>query len=349
MPRATATGGAGPENVPSRGCSRSSAGPAFFAALARFARDNGIPAAAAADRGVPPTTRRAPLPAAPRHRPQHHPPSTSPASGRGAPTVCAAREMARVFFARARAVANRRPGRARELRRDHQPALRVPLVSSGMTDEEAFRELGHSAAEGAPPPTGGMRPDVRQRLDPSWPSSARGFASYFSWSADIVMQCPRTCGRASAASSIVFVPAGPHARSSPCTTNLFFERFLNGDGSSPPDIDVTSPGNEREACSATCSAPTRDARAWSPTTSVSAGGRRCATRRKPWASRRGIGSMVRFFRLGEPRAHPPYLREAAAALQGFPRNLGTHCGGVVITPGPSPTTPTSRPRPSASR
>ncbi len=46
------------------------------------------------------------------------------------------------------------------------------------------------------------------------------------------------------------------------------------------------------------------------------------------------GKLLRLFRLGRMEELPPYLREAAARIRGFPRNLGTHCGGVVITPGP---------------
>ncbi|HTP58404.1 MAG TPA: DNA polymerase III subunit alpha, partial [Spirochaetia bacterium] len=46
------------------------------------------------------------------------------------------------------------------------------------------------------------------------------------------------------------------------------------------------------------------------------------------------GRIVRAFRHGRLDDIPPYVREAAARVRGFPRNLGTHCGGVVITPGP---------------
>ena len=47
-----------------------------------------------------------------------------------------------------------------------------------------------------------------------------------------------------------------------------------------------------------------------------------------------IGELVRAFRQGRFEDIPPYVRETAARIRGFPRNLGTHCGGVVITPGP---------------
>jgi len=43
---------------------------------------------------------------------------------------------------------------------------------------------------------------------------------------------------------------------------------------------------------------------------------------------------VRFHRLGEGHRVPEYLLKAAERIRGFPRHLGTHPGGVVITPGP---------------
>ena len=43
---------------------------------------------------------------------------------------------------------------------------------------------------------------------------------------------------------------------------------------------------------------------------------------------------MRAFRQGRFDDIPSYVREAASRIRGAPRNLGTHCGGVVITPGP---------------
>jgi error-prone DNA polymerase len=72
----------------------------------------------------------------------------------------------------------------------------------------------------------------------------KGFAGYFLVVRDIVRQAPRTCGRGSAASSIVSYLLGiTHV--DPLTYNLFFERFLNMDRLDPPDIDVDFPWDER--------------------------------------------------------------------------------------------------------
>ncbi len=62
---------------------------------------------------------------------------------------------------------------------------------------------------------------------------------------DIVQQSARTCGRGSAAASIVSYCLGiTHVE--PITHNLFFERFLNEGRSDPPDIDVDFPWDERD-------------------------------------------------------------------------------------------------------
>ena len=47
-----------------------------------------------------------------------------------------------------------------------------------------------------------------------------------------------------------------------------------------------------------------------------------------------IGEPVRAFRQGRSRRSRPVSGRPRARIRGFPRNLGTHCGGVVITPGP---------------
>ncbi|HSV91511.1 MAG TPA: OB-fold nucleic acid binding domain-containing protein, partial [Desulfobacterales bacterium] len=103
----------------------------------------------------------------------------------------------------------------------------------------------------------------------------------------------------------------------------------------PPDIDVDFPWDEREAVQRYVFRA-YEGRSGMVANHVSFRGR--SALRDP-AKAMGIpaeeiGSMVRFFRHGEHELIPPYLREASARLQGFPRNLGTHCGGVVITPGP---------------
>ncbi|MCX7031554.1 MAG: PHP domain-containing protein, partial [Spirochaetes bacterium] len=307
-----------------------------FAGLARFARERGIPAAAVADavflddsderlypllRAIDLNTTLEHVPAAERPEARH----------RYAPPD----EVARFFSAVPEAVANAEALLERATC-DGIISPRFVFPSfQGMTDEEAFRELRRLCEEGAVRRYGGMRPDVRQRLEHELAIiREKGFASYFLVVRDIVRQCPRTCGRGSAASSIVsFLLGITHVE--PLRYNLFFERFLNRGRADPPDIDVDFPWDEREAVQRYVFRA-YEGRAGMVANHVTFGAR--SALRDP-AKALGmpaeeIGSVVRFFRLGEHDRIPPYLREAAARLQGFPRNLGTHCGGVVITPGP---------------
>ena len=74
----------------------------------------------------------------------------------------------------------------------------------------------------------------------------KGFASYFLVVEGIVNRFPITCGRGSAAASLVSYCLGiTHV--DPLRHNLFFERFLNVGRSEPPDIDVDFPWDERDA------------------------------------------------------------------------------------------------------
>src|SRR4029077_5786270 len=71
------------------------------------------------------------------------------------------------------------------------------------------------------------------------------FADYFLVVQEIVKRSPRTCGRGSAAASIVPSLRGiPHAE--PIRPDLYFERFLNRGRVDPPDIDVDFCWDERD-------------------------------------------------------------------------------------------------------
>ena len=73
----------------------------------------------------------------------------------------------------------------------------------------------------------------------------KNFSSYFLVVKEIVRQCPRTCGRGSAAASLVSYLLGiTHV--DPIRYDLFFERFLNEERKDPPDIDVDFPWDERD-------------------------------------------------------------------------------------------------------
>ena len=73
----------------------------------------------------------------------------------------------------------------------------------------------------------------------------KSYAHYFLVVDEIVRQAPRTCGRGSAAASIVSYCLGiTHV--DPIRHNLFFERFLNPGRHDPPDIDIDFPWDERD-------------------------------------------------------------------------------------------------------
>ena len=206
---------------------------------------------------------------------------------------------------------------------------------NGHSEEETFRELLRLCEAGAQRRYGGMRPDIRERLDYELAIiREKGFASYFLVVRDIVQQCPRTCGRGSAASSIVSYLLGlTHV--DPLRYTLFFERFLNRGRKDPPDIDVDFPWDERDKTLkyvferyAGHAAMVANHVTFGPRSAIR------DTAKALGLPEEEIAELVRAFRQGRFDDIPPYVREAAARIRGTPRNIGTHCGGVVITPGP---------------
>jgi DNA polymerase III alpha subunit len=98
--------------------------------------------------------------------------------------------------------------------------------------------LRYKVCEGAkrryPVPTDTVLERIEHELDVI---ERKGFSSYFLIVEDIVRQSPRTCGRGSAAASIVSYCLGI-TNVDPIRHNLMFERFLNPGRIDPPDIDV---------------------------------------------------------------------------------------------------------------
>jgi error-prone DNA polymerase len=206
---------------------------------------------------------------------------------------------------------------------------------NGHSEEETFRELRRLCEAGVQRRYGGMRPDIRERLDHELVLiREKGFASYFLVVRDIVQQCPRTCGRGSAASSIVSYLLGlTHV--DPLRYTLFFERFLNRGRKDPPDIDIDFPWDERDKTLkyvferyAGHAAMVANHVTFGPRSAIGDPAKALGLPEDE------IAELVRAFRQGRFDDIPAYVREAAARIRGIPRNLGTHCGGVVITPRP---------------
>jgi error-prone DNA polymerase len=116
-----------------------------------------------------------------------------------------------------------------------------------LSSDAAFETLQQKTYDGAIWRYGTLCAVVRERIEKELTVIRdKGYADYFLVVDEIVQQAPRTCGRGSAAASIVPYCLGiTHV--DPIRHNLLFERFLNPGRQDPPDIDVDFPWDERQA------------------------------------------------------------------------------------------------------
>ncbi|MFQ3620696.1 MAG: DNA polymerase III subunit alpha, partial [Spirochaetales bacterium] len=116
----------------------------------------------------------------------------------------------------------------------------------GASSSEHLAELRQKVLRGAEERYGEVAEGVLARIEYELSIIAqKGFAEYFLVVADIVRRSSRTCGRGSAAASVVAYCLGI-TNVDPIRHNLYFERFLNLDRSDPPDIDVDFAWDERD-------------------------------------------------------------------------------------------------------
>jgi error-prone DNA polymerase len=181
---------------------------------------------------------------------------------------------------------------------------------------------------------------------------AKGFAEYFLVVRDIVTRWPRTCGRGSAAASLIaYCLEITHV--DPIAHDLFFERFLNEERRDPPDIDVDFPWDERDqvqqyvldawgrertamvanhVCFRARAAVREVAKVWGlPDGEIAKVSKRLV---RAWVAKdveRHIHEHPLFAGLKLDPPWPEILRWASR-LEGTPRGISTHCGGVVIVP-----------------
>ena len=115
-----------------------------------------------------------------------------------------------------------------------------------LSDSHAFTLLCEKTYDGARWRYGSLTSPVIERIERELGVIRdKSYAHYFLVVEEIVRQAPRTCGRGSAAASIVSYCLGiTHV--DPIRHNLFFERFLNPGRHDPPDIDVDFPWDERD-------------------------------------------------------------------------------------------------------
>jgi error-prone DNA polymerase len=182
---------------------------------------------------------------------------------------------------------------------------------------------------------------------------SKGFVDYFLVVADIVRRRPIHCGRGSGAASLVSYLLGiTHV--DPIRHNLLFGRFLNPERKDLPDIDVDFPWDERDGLFEEITAhygsrrlalvsnhvgfrARASVREVAKVYGIPASEIKEVTRRMNfWASGGEkiwghIKSSPRFrnFPLDPPW---PEIIDLASRLESMPRNIGTHCGGVVLVP-----------------
>lgn len=168
----------------------------------------------------------------------------------------------------------------------------------------------------------------------------KGFAPYFLTMDDIVAMTSRTCGRGSGAASIVSYSLSI-TNVDPIAYNLYFERFLNRARPDPPDVDVDFAWDERgelirrviERFGSDRCARVANHSFFRPRSAL----REAA---KAYGLTDAEVSAVErsLFDLGEADALvDPHWKEIVAVarrLEGLPRGLSMHCGGLVIAPGP---------------
>jgi len=123
----------------------------------------------------------------------------------------------------------------------------VPVLPhlEGISKEEAFWILLKKTLEGSIQRYGGpeLSPLARALYELSV-IEEKGYASYFLLVEDIAKRSGYTCGRGSAAASIVSYALGL-TQVDPLSHGLMFERFLNPKRKDPPDIDIDFPWDER--------------------------------------------------------------------------------------------------------
>ncbi len=182
---------------------------------------------------------------------------------------------------------------------------------------------------------------------------SKGFVDYFLVVADIVHRRPIHCGRGSGAASLVSYLLGiTHV--DPIRHNLLFGRFLNPERKDLPDIDVDFPWDERDGLFEEIMThygsrrmalvsnhvgfrARASVREVAKVYGVPASEIKEVTRRMNyWSSRSGgiwehVKSYPKFrnFPLDPPW---PEIIDLSSRLESAPRNIGTHCGGVVLVP-----------------
>ncbi len=273
-------------------------------------------------------------------------------TGREYNTLCTPRDMIDRFPHAPQAIRNTL--RAADRCKKDWPLGRLifPRFES-MDDDEAFERLRRLTLEGCRRRYGRITRAVRERVAHEMDIiREKNFAHYFLVVADITCRAPRSCGRGSAAASIVAYALGiTHV--DPIRHNLFFERFLNPGRKDPPDIDVDFAWDEREQVLDYVFARYGHGRA-AMVANHNTYGARSAIREVAkvfglpdeeigrvtgkigfgWRLRDVWEDLETHPRMRELRFDPPWdeILATAVRLEDHLNHLSVHCGGVVIVP-----------------
>ena len=224
-----------------------------------------------------------------------------------------------------------------------------------LSQTEAFALLRAKVDQGATWRYGTISDVVRARIARELAIiREKSYSDYFLVVDEIVRQAPRTCGRGSGAASIVSYCLGI-THIDPIKHNLFFERFLNAGRVDPPDIDIDFPWDERDRILDWVFAR-YGARSAAMVANQNMLGVRGALREvakvygMPADEIKAVSTKVARLAgiMGEAPSVDGWVRRACTTLKLQPpwptiltfaiqvdeqfRNLGLHCGGIVIVP-----------------
>lgn len=162
---------------------------------------------------------------------------------------------------------------------------------------------------------------------------AKHFSSYFLIMDEIVALASRSCGRGSGAASIVSYALGI-TNVDPIAHNLYFERFLSPGRTDPPDIDVDFAWDERPRIFEAIKDRYGEDRIGRVANHIFYR-RRNALRECARAWGQNDRAINRFLERTDS-LDPDWrtIRSIADHLAGLPKEIGTHSGGIIITPKP---------------
>lgn len=215
-----------------------------------------------------------------------------------------------------------------------------PDYQTGSARDPA-EELRARVLEGAEASYGEISDAIMERIDYELEViGEKGFSPYFLVMDDIVSMASRTCGRGSGAASIVSYALGI-TNVDPIAQHLYFERFLNRARPDPPDIDVDFAWDERDELihrviarfGEDHCARVANHNLFRPRSALR------ETAKAYGLSEAEVAQVERSrFDLDEGKApEDPLWAEIlaiAGRVEGLPRGLSMHCGGLVITPEP---------------